>query len=353
MAKKDWRIGIAFGVQTAFGTPNATIAGLSGSLTTANGIVLGHREAGDAESGITVPQFARIELEKPDVAASFTKQFPDLLRHEPQGFALTVPVKGNGVTSTPSAGQALPLAGIDALLRMSGLVGANGTAPVYNYTPRHAGSSGGSTVYGTAKLWIDDISFVVSDLLVEKLDLELTPSGLALATFAFTIGTYSPATDRVESVTFPTFNYGTMESLSAPRVVGVGHAWGQTRGFQSMTVSIENEIETFPDSNATTGQGQSQTGRQISLNAEIFVDDANAGYDFDAPERTSAPTDDMTLQVGTIAGAGNTLNAFRLDVNNLHINSVKRNRSGQYLIDELEGFATGTSAGSELTLIFS
>ena len=353
MAKEDFRVGIAFGVQAAFGTPDATIAALSGSLTTANGIVLGHRDAGDANSGITLPSFVRIESEKPDVAASFTKQFPDLLRHEPQGFAIAIPLKGNGVTSTPSAGQAAPLAGVDALLNMSGLVGANGTAPIRSFTPRHAGSTDGSTKYGTCKLWIDDLSYVIYDLLVETMEIELTPGGLAIATFNFTVGSYEPSTGRVEGVTFPTFNYGTMETLSAPRVVGVAHTWGQSRGFESMTVSIENEIESFQDSNAPNGLGKSQTGRTVSVEARIFVDDANDGYDFDAIERTVAPTDDMTMQIGTVAGAGQTINAFGITVNNVHPNSVKRTREGQYLIDEISASGTATTAGGEFTLSFN
>lgn len=353
MAKEDFRVGVAFGVQSAFGTANATIAALAGSLATADGIVLGHREAGDAESGITLPSFVRVESEKPDVAASFTKQFPDLLRHEPQGFAIAVPMKGNGVTSTPSAGQAAPLAGIDALLQMSGLIGANGTNPIRSFTPRHAGSSGGSTIYGTAKLWIDDLSYVISDLLVESFEIELTPGGLAIATFNLTVGTYDPATGRVEAVTFPTFNYGTMETLSAPRVVGVAHTWGQSRGFESMTVSIENEVESFQDSNLTTGRGQSQTGRTVSVEARIFVDDTNDGYDFDAIERTTAPTDDMTMQIGTVAAPAATINAFGITVNNVHPNSVKRTREGQYLIDEISASGTATTAGGEFTLSFN
>ena len=202
--KKEWKIGAAFGVQSALGTINTTVRDLSGALGVTNGIVLGHRGSGDAESGITLPNFVRVDDEKPSVAASFTEQFPDLLRIEPQGFAITVPLKGNGVVSTPSAGQALPLAGIDALLRAAGLVGANGTAPAYNYTPRHAGSSGGSTIYLTAKLWVDNISWAFSDLAVDSMEIEMTPGGIALATFNFGVPKFD-TTLRVEGVTFPTF----------------------------------------------------------------------------------------------------------------------------------------------------
>ena len=89
----------------------------------------------------------------------------------------SMPFVPKSCCSAPPAGEAKPDAGIDARWQMAGFVGANGTNPLYEYTPRHAGSSGGSTIYGTLKLWIGDLSFVLWDALIESLSIVINAGG--------------------------------------------------------------------------------------------------------------------------------------------------------------------------------
>lgn len=353
MADETWKVGMAVGTQSALGTPNNDIVIAASSLAVSDGIVLGDREEGDADSGISIPTIERSEREVADVAASFTRSFGSFLKAVVTGFSVAVQLKGNGAASTPSSGEAKPDAGIDALMQMAGWAGANGSAPLYEYTPAHDGSSGGSTVYGTVKLWVADLSFVFSDV-AANLKVEFTPAGLAIATFDLVVGTHDPATDFADTVTFPTFAYGNQQTLSAPIVKGVGCAWGQTRGFESLTFTTDNNLNQIGDSNQTTGERTAQDGRLITLDGALYVNTSDSDYAYQATVNTTAPTDDLSFQVGTIAGASDTLNAVKFEANNLSSQSVKYNRQGTATVVELSGAkCTGTTAGSEAKITFN
>lgn len=351
MSDLDFSIGLAVGVQTALGTPNATIAALTGALTSADGIVLGDRESGDAESGITVPNYDRIAREVARVPASFTEQDDSFLRLAVTSLAITWQMKGNGATATPAAGEAKPLAGIDALLEMAGLIGANGTNPVYEYTPRHAGSAApGATRYGTIKHWMGDMSWVYQDCILDSLVIVPTPGDLALVTANIKVGSHDPATQFNGADTFPTFDYTTQASLSAPVVQGVAHAWGTTRGFESMTITIENDTSDVQDSNQANGLRAVQNGRKVTAAGTVFVDDADSDMEFQNAIATVAPTVDLSFQLGDVAGATDTINAWLVELNNLRVSTMKLNKLGAVTAVEFTAKSTGVTAGSEAKL---
>jgi hypothetical protein len=349
MADETFNIGLAVGVQSAFGTPNATVAGLSGSLDSTDGIVLGDKDSGDAESGIAIPEIAQVVREVAQVAGSFTQQADAFLRAAVNGFAVSFPMQGNGVTSTPTTGQALPLAGIDALLQSAGLVSANGTDPVVAYTPRS------TAIYLTAKLWIADLSLVFTDALVETLEVVFEPGGSALATANLRVGKHDPATDFADGVTFPTFDYTTQGTLANPVVAGVNHTWGEVRGFEELTVSIGNELETFGDSNVpSTGQRESQSSRVITVDGTLYLTTADSDFEYQQLTSTTAPTTDLSFQVGTVATPTDTLNAFLVECNNLQPKAVKYDRRGTATVATLTGAkCAATAAGGEFTLTYN
>lgn len=350
MADQEFKIGFAIGVQSGFGTPNATIAGLSGSLSSSDGIVLGDRESGDAESGILIPSIESAFREVAAVSGSFTEQADAFLRAVVNGFGIALPLQGNGATATPATGEAQPLAGIDATLQSLGLAGANGTAPVVAYTP-----VSGATVYSTIKLWIGDLSFVFTDCIVESGQVVFTPGGNGILTANFAVGTHDPATDFADGVTFPTFDYTTQASLAAPTVEGVNFTWGQVRGFNTLTLNIENTIEEAGDSNvASTGLRQTQTRRMFTIDGTLYLDDGDSDFEYQGLVSSSAPTADLSFQVGDVAGAAEVLNAYLVEVNNLQAKAIKYNRIGTATVVELTGAkATATAAGGEFTLTFN
>ena len=350
MADVGFQIAIAVGLQSDFDTISATIPGLSGALDETDGIVLGDRESGDFESGISAPQFVRESRAVADVPGSFTAAGDTFLRASADGLEISWHVKGNGVVSTPSASQAKPHEGIDALHEMAGLVGSAGTSPVYNYTPRKTSTVGGITKYGTVKLWIGDLAWVLKSCTVSSFRLSVQPSGIIVATAALQVGSIASLTD---SVTFPTFDYGTQASLSANTVQNVTTNWGATRGWESLEIEIANSIEFAQDSAQPDGQRLIQTGRRVNVSSRLYVDSSDSDWEFQALQLSAAPTADLTFQLGAIAGAADPLNALRVDVDDLQVTSMKPSPTGEVLVAEIEGHGTGLTGGSEALIQYN
>ncbi len=353
MANNDeaWAIALAIGIQSDRTTQNATIAALSGTLDETDGFVLGDKNSGDAESGITVPNIQQIVREVTAVSGSFTEQADAFLRAFTSGLAITIPMQGNGATATPSVGEAIPLAGVDVLHQVAGLVGANGGANAeYDYTPILL-----TPKYATVKLWIADLSFIFTGCICESTVMSFTPGGSALATFNLAVGSHDPSADFADGVTFPVVTYGTMTSLANPVVEGVAHLWGQTRGFEELSVTITNEIQTFGDSNiASTGERQSQTKRIFTVDARMYLETADSDFEYQQLVNTSAPTDDLSFQIGTAQTGSGVINAFKVEVNNLQPKDLKYDRTGTAAVAILSGAkATSTAAQGEFTLTYN
>lgn len=356
-------LAMAVGVQSAFGTINATIRDLAETLDETDGMILGDKASGDADSGITSPTLEGIFREVAAVAASFTEKADSFQRLNGTGFAITFPMQGNGATATPASGEAdlgTLFPGYDALYEMMGLIGAHGTAPVEEYTPRHAGSTGGagpdgSTVYGTIKVWHGNLSMVLQDCIVESADFVSDPGGNVLVSANIRIGSIDP-TLIVDGVTFPTLTYGAMEDNAAPVVEGVAFAaFGQTRDFEALTIRIENTIAEFKRSNIdVTGIGYAQTRRQFLVSGVLYVNASDSDAAVQQLISGSAPTNDLSFQVGEVAGATDTINAMKFEVNNLQPKNVKYDRRGDAMVVTLSNAkATATSAGAEFKLTFN
>jgi len=345
-------VAIALGTQASgFGTVNATVAALSGALVVGDGIILGDKNSGDAESGITIPNLSAVVREVAQIQGTFTAQADEFVRTVTEGLAITFPLKGNGADSgVPTAGNAQPDAGIDELWGTAGLVGANGAAaPDYIFTPR------ATAEYSTVKLWVADLSWVFQDCLVDVATIAFTPGGNALITANIKVGSINAFAD---TITFPTFTWGTQSSLAAPTVEGVAFgAFGQTRGFEDLTITISNAIEEFGDANvATTGIRQSQKDRVITVDGRIYLETADSDAEYQALISTSAPTADLTMQLGTAetGGGSETINAALISVNNLQAKDIKYDRTGTAAVVELAGAkATSTTAGTEFSIEYN
>jgi hypothetical protein len=345
-------VGVCFaiGLQSALGTVNSDIAGLTTPIDETDGCVLGVRDAGDAESGITLPTLARVGREKA-LLASFTPQPSTYLRTDISGLDITIEMKGNGAASgAPDAGAAKPLDGtatdecVHALWTCAGFTGANGVAPVYEYDPS------ASPTYATIKLFAGDQSWVFMDALAD-VTIDLVAGEIGTATFAFSIGSLNAQAD---GVTFPTVTYGTQTSLSAPTVQGTStHTWDVARGFNSYSLSIANSIEKVPDSNQTTGERVIQTGREITLDLTAWIDTADTDFEYDELVAEVISTTANTVQVGTAAGAAATINAYKIEMLTPEVTSLKYNRLGTDLVVEATLKAVAATAGEEFRLTFN
>lgn len=345
--------GLAVGVQTARGTINGTIAGLGGALTSADGIVLGDRESGEHNSGIVLPEHVREQRELAD--DEMTKQKGSFLRVGVEGFAITVPLKGNGAVSGGLQGEAVPLAGIDALLRGSGLERDDNvivSAPVVLYQPASTNLAFSADLqeYLTLKLWYGDQSFVYEDCIVAGLAIAQPPGDVGLATFTFAVGGVNA---QAGGITFPTFDYTTQLSLDSPIVQGVAHAFGQTRGFNTYDLTLDNTSEEIDDSNAPNGVRQEPSERTISVDATLFVDDGDTSFDWDQLNLTTVPASPMSHQVGAIAGVSDAFEAYALEMLQPAVLNHKPTKLGVTAGHELSLRATHETPGSEFRLRFN
>jgi len=348
-------VALAIDEQTGIGFVNATIAALtSDTYTQADGFVLGDKNSGDADSGITIPNIASVVREVAQVSGSFSQQADSFLKTAITNFSIAFPIQGNGFDATPAAGEALPDMGLDAIWQSVGLESSEATSPLIEYTPR------ASAIYCTAKLYVGDLSWVFQDCLVESMALVFTPGGNGIATANFVVGTHDPTTQFFDGVAFPSITYGPQASQAAPTVEGVNFTWGTGHpgapdaGFENLTINIANTVEEFGDSNVdTTGVRQSQTERIITVDGTLYSIAADSSFDYDNLVNTSAPTDDLSFQLGNITTTGE-LNATKFEVNNLQNKDIKYNRIGTALAVELSGAkATTTVAGEEFMLTFN
>ena len=341
MGEVTFNIAAAFGVQSVLGTADATIAALTTSVDETDGLVLGDPESGIGESGIDFA-IARSLREKADVSPSFTKQPSDFIGESIETFEISWALKGNGATATPSAGEAIPDPGIDALLQACGLTGANGTAPDYVYTPA-------ASQIITAKVWVNGMAWVVKDI-VGSLSIDFPPGSVAVAT-----ATLAGVIDSFAVEAIPTLDFGNQGTLSAPSVAEVGHNWGisaASRGFSTATLGIDSGTQDVPDSNAEAGNRTRQTSRTITMEATIFGDDGDIDFERAELVRTTAPTEPQTFTVGTPAGAADTINAITVLLANPETRSAKPNKLGASYAIDVSLVAVDESANGEFTLTF-
>ena len=338
-------MGVAFGSQAARGTVDPTIAALTGALDESDGLVLGDPEAGEGETGLSF-KLASDRRDKAVVTGSFSRSFADYIRTLVDTFDFTIPLKGAG-TSTPSVDADYQLAaGVEALLECAGLAGAawaGGTG--WEYTPANADVI-------SAKLWFGDqgtnsVAVVLKD--IEASDLELTIDSGEIGKAAFSLG------GTVESVAIeatPTFDYGLQNTVSAPSVESVGYNWGLTaaaRGFETLTVSINNQTEETKDSNAAGGLVQRQTGREITATATIYAEDAaELDFEFNQLEETDiANAEQWDCLIGTAGEA----NAYEIIMPDPECTEVEPKTLANSQAWALAWIARSATANAEFSLI--
>lgn len=352
----NFGIGVAVGVQASgLGTVNSTIAGLTGALGLADGLVLGDASGGAGKTGITI-KLSRSERDAVDVTGSYTRQAGTFLSESGEiTIICALRGAGNTATATPVDGDmnlSTKYPGLDALLRAAGMTGANwGSGVGYQYAPAAA-------VPVTVKVWEGEASATTGNAWVAmdcfaSVSIDFAPGDVPIATFTLPIGSVYSFT---AALTVPTFSYGTVSSVSSPVVKNVGNVWGpaDARGFSALTVKLDSKIEETPDSNATNGTTQRQTGRSITVSGDFYTEDSDTDFERAKLVGTTAPTEDMTFTVGTAADgtATNPCLGFSVALNNVVVTSLEPTKIGPYMGHSVDGYATATSANAEATLTF-
>lgn len=343
MADQAFEAAFAIAIQSALGTPNIPAAWLTTSVDYDDGLVLGDGESGDAETGITFPEHVRVGREPARLGR--TAGFDTFLRQDFEGLSIAYTRKGNGATTTtPAAGEAQPLAGIDALNRALGLTPANGVAPTVNYAPAS------NAEYATVCIWVADRRFIYQDCIVSSRVESYTPGDAALITDNIAIGSLE---SQADGVTFPTLDYGTQSTLSSPVIQGVANTFGTARGFESLEITIEGNQSQVDDSNQPTGKRQVVGGLDITAVMRLYLDDTDTDFEYEALISGSAPASSWSFQVGTAAGAAEEVNAFRSLMPTPQVERRKEDKTGSVVVLPLTLRARASASGAEYQLRYN
>lgn len=331
--------------QSGVGVINTTINGLTSSVNTAQGLIVGVGDEGEGNSGIEMPEHSRVVKElarigNSPVAGSFLREVVESLK-------MTFPLAGaRNTASNPTVDGDFDLAthfaGFDAVLKACGLSGAAwGGGAGHEYTP-----SGGAT-YASIAFWFGGVLVKYLDALA-KVTLKLTPSEQGLVVVEFEVG--SVAAWGAQSLS--TITPGN-QATAAPIVQGVAHSWGASRPYEEMEITIEPAFEERKDSNASTGLRKAQSAIDIGLKTTVLAATADPDFERDQLILTSAPTADSTQQIGTTTVNAGVANAVAIGVNNIEVSKIKPRKLGSYLGFDVEAAGKAiSSAGSEFYLRF-
>lgn len=352
MARIDGQFGILFETQPVEGTlaPGLTaiVAAPGGPYGESDGLVLGDTDSGVGESGISLTLGRNFD-EKGDVAGSFTRLFDDFLNGASETFSFAFPIAGNRSTPGPAAVDAdfQVAIGIRAIYSCCGLVGqAWGGGLGQEYVPAN-------TSFTSALVFDSGTVYAIIDM-AGNLDFDLTAGEKGVQT-----GTFTAKLDVDSSggaFAFPTLNFGAQQTESPPSVKEVANVFGgQSRGFGSLSVAINNEIEEVADSNAVDGLRIEQAGREISFSTVMDVDDADITFDFDNLVAAAAQTDIITFQLGDVNADDGTdpAEAVLFELNGVNLNSLGLDQPARSKANVLDGFCTSTLDGGEFSIVFN
>ncbi|HEY5609714.1 MAG TPA: hypothetical protein VIL97_00795 [Thermoanaerobaculia bacterium] len=351
MAKLNEGIGLVVGVQSAEGTINPEVQVATIIANTDDGSVLSANEALGVpiRDGSLRFDIGRVEDENPVVPGSFTRTPGSFLRAEVSTFQFDLAIKGSGKTNGNPvlAGDFNLREAMEALLKGAGIIRGTPTTSATPYV------LGGASVL-TFKVWRRDSAFTVQDCRIKTVSFKLTPGGIVIATFTVAPG----AVALRDPDTFPTsISYGSLLSTKAPVLQGAAAQWaaGTVRGFLSGTLTIDNEFEEFPDSNATTGVINEMTGRRISWSGPFYNDDTSDTQDFSNLIRESTFANaDMRFELGTAQpGVGAINNSLRFELEEQVVTAQKFSEQAGKVVWDLETYATKAASANGEAVITS
>ena len=344
--------------QATDGTIDPTLSALSAAdVHNEDGLVLGTADAGELDSGIDF-QTERASIDVADVGGSFTKNLSTFLREDIGTFTFAWQLKGPGKTRGPSvvdADYALDAVnqtdvpsqavGVDAILQCCGLSTSAGWGSGDGWTYQPGSSANASMrVYDSGLKW--DLKDVTGDI-----EFVLTPGGLIIAT-----ATMSGTVHDVGALAFPTtLDYGNQSAISAPVVESVQNVYPSPtlKGWDGMTISVNNQREEVLDSNAAGGVSDRQTGREVTLSYGIYSDDGNLDFEHEELVKAAATSENMAWLVGDQANADTeVIKAVRFDIPEQDIRSIKTRRTDARRVVEVTSRAVSSAQNGELLITF-
>ena len=332
----------------------STITGLTTSVNTAQGLVLGVGTTGEGNSGIELPTHTRVGLELARIGNG--RQADTFIREEASGLKITFPLGGaRNTVSTPTVldadfdlSQSGIFPGFDAILKAVGLTGAAWASAPIGWEYKASGSATAAAI----ALFAGGFKVVYQNALVTKLTIKAPPGEVATVEAEFS----TPSVNSWGAQTLSTITQGN-QATACPVVQAAAFTYGNLRPYESIEISLSPTTENAPDSNTANGLRSRQTAFDVEVSGLIYAADSTGAGAPDVERTTliseSPPTSDALFQIGTAAVAAGVAKAYAIDINNATVRKGKMRKAGDYLQWEstLEARCI-SSAGTEFTLRF-
>lgn len=360
MAEIGFLFGVAFLEQTFRGIINSSIPAIgSGSGTggaienLTDGAVLGDAASGIGESGVSLSLGKKI-TEKAVLSGSFSRDFGNYVSRTVESFQITIPLKGNGnTTTTPVGADFEPDVGVAALYRAAGLPGGAIGAGWFLQPAATDLVSAGVYIGNESS---NGVRVLIKDIEAKTMTFNFTPG--EPATVTFDLSGVVESVDETGSWPAAPFEYGNQSTLSAPPVVDIAFGWGpdtpaaRAIGFSELTVAFDLQSQTVKSSNAASGELQLQSGREITITGVIDQVDTDPTFELDQLEESDiANAEQITMLIGTAAGAAETANAIQFLITDPELIKYDPDRLGNSQAAKIELRARTSTADGEFSMI--
>ncbi len=126
---------------------------------------------------------------------------------------------------------------------------------------------------------------------------------------------------------------------------------GVSKGFLEGTISLDNQLETFPDSNAADGVIIELAGRSVDTSFQYWADDADSDQEYTRLTATDRSGAELDFTLGT-EGDSAEANALRFRARAVQFTNIGSEQQGERVVWSVDGFATGFySPDTELEVI--
>jgi hypothetical protein len=249
--------------------------------------------------------------------------------------------------------------GIKALWKCCGFEGAAGAGTSWEYTPTSITVGTGGSI-ASVGLYISGMAWYIKDVIGSQIVWTFTPGEIATCQCTLTGIIDSFDYDHnLSAVGAPDFEE--QSSISSPVVESVDFTIPTSpdtpKSFQDLTITLDNVMDEFPDSNAEGGTRQRATGRTVTWAGTWMADDAtatNTGWEYDEMVSSTAPdaggNDAVSFTVGTATAASGSATAYSVESNWPEVRSVEPTMYGISQAYIVEMVATGSSGDDELSV---
>ncbi len=359
--KYDFSVACGFMPQSGAGVFNTDLAARTGADSwagdiegTDHGLLLGDPESGIGESGLTLTM-GRRSTDAQVITPSRTRPISLFEAAEVTSlqYAFKFAAGGMVAAATPVDSDFVILNAIDAILQGFGMAGS-GTGVVgqrYIYT-------NSDPTYVSTLIYVNGNEIRLLDCLPTSLAITFAAGKIPVGVVDFAVGSVSlPSSEVPAEVPEPTtIDYGSQLTVVPQIVESVAFGWGGTRGFETLTLTLTQDVEKSPDSNLPDGFLTEATGRATKVSATLYGDTDGANLEAYEPGQLLADAqgelDELKFKVGTTVASAIPTEALEVTIPDPVLDSLSPSLIAARAAWDVEMTATAAAANGELFLDF-